>query len=76
MTPRESHRLLLATTVAGLVICIIGALLEATRWTTPVAVGLLMCAVAVDVRVRGRAKRERRARERAAAGTEPPPADR
>lgn len=72
MTPRDSHRLLLAAAVAGLLVCVLGALLDATRWTTPVAVGLLMCAAAVDVRVRGRAKRERRARQRDDRADEPP----
>jgi hypothetical protein len=77
VSEREARRLTLATAVAGLIVSIIGGALDATNWTTPVAVGLLMCAAANEVRARGRARRELRARQAsdARAEGEPRPPD-
>jgi hypothetical protein len=59
MTSRNARRLLLAAAVAGLVLSIAGALLDATRFTTPVAVGLVAGAAVVDAQARARANRRR-----------------
>jgi hypothetical protein len=60
VTPVAARRLLLASAVLGLVLCVVGALVERTDLTTPMAVGLVMGATAIDVRARGEDRRRRR----------------
>lgn len=54
MSARTARRLVLAAAVAGLVVCVAGALLHATAVTTPIAVGLLGVAVVNDLQARAR----------------------
>ncbi len=54
MTPVKARRLLLGCAVVGLVLCVVGALLDRPDLTTPVAVGLVLGAAGGDARARRR----------------------